>query len=92
MSRLTATGISRHLATASRTVAATAPRTFTSSAFAQRSATEAVTDSLKKADRTVSDKIVDGISAGGELYLYLYLQPGEDHYPHVKVVIQYFYR
>ncbi|PNH75887.1 hypothetical protein VD0001_g1668, partial [Verticillium dahliae] len=41
-----------------------APRAFTTTPFASKSATETVKDSLKTVDRAVSDKIVDGINAG----------------------------
>ena len=52
----------RRIATAIPRVAAVpAPRTFTTSIAAQKSATETVKDGLKKVDRAVSDKVVDGI-------------------------------
>ncbi|KAM0327212.1 hypothetical protein ACHAQA_006346 [Verticillium albo-atrum] len=47
-----------------RAAAITAPRAFTTTPFASKSATETVKDGLKAVDRTVSDKLVDGINAG----------------------------
>ncbi|KEY65414.1 hypothetical protein S7711_04312 [Stachybotrys chartarum IBT 7711] len=44
-----------------RAIAVQAPRTFTTSIAAQKTATETVKDGLKSVDRAVSDKIVDGI-------------------------------
>ncbi|TAQ89851.1 hypothetical protein B7494_g1827 [Chlorociboria aeruginascens] len=41
-----------------------APRAFSTSFVAQKSATEAVKDGVKTVDRAVSDKIVDGIEVG----------------------------
>lgn len=58
----------RRLATIPRVIpraAVAAPRTFTTSFAAQKSATETVKDGLKTVDRKVSDKLVDGINAGG---------------------------
>lgn len=59
----------RRLATAplpaTRVAAVSASRTFTTSFAAQKSATETVKDGLKSVDRVVSDKLVDGINAGG---------------------------
>jgi len=50
-----------------------ATRGFATTALRQKTATEAVKDTLKTVDRAVSDKIVDGIELGGgykELQLY----------------------
>jgi hypothetical protein len=41
-----------------------APRAFSTSFTAQKTATEAAKDTLKTVDRKVSDKIVDGIEVG----------------------------
>ena len=59
--------VSRRMAVAPiyRVAVASAPRTFTTSIAARKSATETVKDGLKTVDRAVSDKIVDGIDAGG---------------------------
>lgn len=54
----------RHVALAPRVIAFQAPRSFTTSFAAQRTATDAVKDTAKKVDRVVSDKIVDGIETG----------------------------
>ncbi|KAJ2904570.1 lea domain protein [Zalerion maritima] len=67
MSHRILTAAPRQLATASRVAAVSTTRTFTTSFAAQKSATEAVTDTLKAADRKVSDKIVSGINAGETL-------------------------
>ncbi|KAM0277277.1 hypothetical protein ACHAQH_005936 [Verticillium albo-atrum] len=58
--------ITRRTAALPITRAATiaAPRTFTTTPFASKSATETVKDGLKTVDRAVSDKLVDGINAG----------------------------
>lgn len=65
--------ISRRMAVApiSRVAVASASRTrtFTTSIAARKSATETVKDGLKTVDRAVSDKIVDGIDAGGTFCL-----------------------
>lgn len=45
-----------------------APRQFSTSIAAQKSATESVKDGLKTVDRKVSDKLVDGINAGGRCF------------------------
>lgn len=45
-----------------------APRQFSTSIVAQKSATESVKDGLKTVDRKVSDKLVDGINAGGRCF------------------------
>lgn len=59
----------RRLATvplpATRVAATSASRSFTTSLAARKSATETVKDGLKTVDRAVSDKLVDGINAGG---------------------------
>jgi hypothetical protein len=44
---------------------ALATRSFATTALRQKTATEAVKDTLKTVDRAVSDKIVDGIEIGG---------------------------
>lgn len=44
-----------------RAIVVQAPRTFTTSIAAQKTATETVKDGLKSVDRAVSDKIVEGI-------------------------------
>ncbi|KAM0237006.1 hypothetical protein ACHAP5_009155 [Fusarium lateritium] len=54
----------RRVALAPRVIAFQAPRSFTTSFAAQRTATDAVKDTAKKVDRVVSDKIVDGIETG----------------------------
>ncbi|KAM0426885.1 hypothetical protein ACHAPT_007781 [Fusarium lateritium] len=56
--------ILRRAVLAPRVIAVQAPRTFTTSFAAQRTAGEVVKDAAKKVDRVVSDKIVDGIEAG----------------------------
>ena len=49
-----------------RTLAASAPRAaFSCSTLQQRSAVDTAKEGLKQVDRTVSDKIVDGINIGG---------------------------
>jgi hypothetical protein len=55
----------RRVALAPRVIAFQAPRSFTTSFAAQRTATDAVKETAKKVDRVVSDKIVDGIETGG---------------------------
>ncbi|KAI9147739.1 hypothetical protein HJFPF1_12770 [Paramyrothecium foliicola] len=60
MSFLTESAV-RRVAMLPRAVAFSAPRTFTTSLAAQRTAPEAVKDGLKTVDRAVSDKLVDGI-------------------------------
>ncbi|KAL2881488.1 hypothetical protein SGCOL_003054 [Colletotrichum sp. CLE4] len=60
----------RRLATIPRVIpraAVAAPRTFTTSFAAQKSATETVKDGLKTVDRKVSDKLVDGINASANV-------------------------
>ncbi|SPJ71594.1 related to LEA domain protein [Fusarium torulosum] len=54
----------RRVALAPRVIAFQAPRSFTTSFAAQRTATDAVKETAKKVDRVVSDKIVDGIETG----------------------------
>jgi hypothetical protein len=44
------------------------PRAFSTTTPEQRTVTESVKDSLKKADRAVSDKIVGGIDIGGIVF------------------------
>lgn len=61
--------IIRRMALAPRAIAIRTPRTFSTSFAAQRTATETVKDAAKKVDRVVSDKIVDGIDAGG-MFIY----------------------
>lgn len=56
----------RRMAIAARASVVQAPRQFSTSLAAQKSATETVKDSLKTVDRKVSDKLVDGINVGGE--------------------------
>jgi hypothetical protein len=51
----------------SRTIAF-APRAFSTSLVAQRTAAQAAKDTLKTVDRKVSDKLVDGIEVG-RMYL-----------------------
>jgi uncharacterized protein YjbJ (UPF0337 family) len=62
MSFLTESAV-RRVAMLPRAVAISAPRPFTTSLMAQKTATESVKDGLKTVDRTVSDKLVDGIDA-----------------------------
>ncbi|KAK7908438.1 LEA domain protein [Apiospora marii] len=62
MSFLTKTVTSR-MAMTSRSVMTQAPRSFSVAARLQKNPVEATKDTLKQADRTVSDKIVDGIDA-----------------------------
>ncbi|KAK1981322.1 hypothetical protein LZ30DRAFT_823154 [Colletotrichum cereale] len=60
----------RRLATLPRVIPRTfavAPRSFTTTVPAQKSATETVKDGLKTVDRKVSDKLVDGIDAGANV-------------------------
>jgi len=45
-------------------VGVVAPRLFSTTVVAQKSATEAVKDTIKGVDRAVSDKLVDGIEVG----------------------------
>lgn len=48
-----------------RTIASSAPRAaFSTSVQLQKTPTEAAKDALKKVDRVVSDKLVDGINIG----------------------------
>ncbi|KAF9872875.1 lea domain protein [Colletotrichum karsti] len=57
----------RRIATLPRVVpraVTVAPRHFTTSTPAQKSATETVKDGLKTVDRKISDKLVDGINVG----------------------------
>ncbi|KAI1441603.1 hypothetical protein ABKA04_004689 [Annulohypoxylon sp. FPYF3050] len=54
----------RRLALTSRVVAVPVPRHFTTSIAARKTVTETAKDTLKAVDRKVSDKLVDGISAG----------------------------
>lgn len=59
--------VGRRMATLPRVVpraAAIAPRQFTTTTPAHKSATETVKDGLKTVDRKVSDKLVDGINLG----------------------------
>lgn len=46
-------------------IAAHAPRAFSTSIVYQKSATETVKDGLKSVDRAVSDKLVDGLDVAG---------------------------
>ncbi|KAL2072129.1 hypothetical protein VTL71DRAFT_11472 [Oculimacula yallundae] len=55
---------SRTILRASRTSFAVAPRAFSTSFVARKSATESVKDTVKTVDRKVSDVLVDGIEAG----------------------------
>lgn len=63
----------RRLALTSRVVAVPVPRHFTTSIAARKTVTETAKDTLKAVDRKVSDKLVDGISAGGKYSLTLLL-------------------
>lgn len=65
MSFLTEAAI-RRLALTSRVAAVQAPRQFSTSIVAQKTVTEAAKDTIKNVDRKVSDKLVDGINAGGK--------------------------
>lgn len=56
----------RRLALTSRVTVAAAPRYFSTTIAAQKTVTEAAKDTLKEVDRKVSDKLVDGINAGGK--------------------------
>lgn len=49
-----------------RSIPALRARGFASTAFRGKSATEAAKDTLKSADRTVSDQLVKGINKGCE--------------------------
>ncbi|KAK7965179.1 hypothetical protein PG996_000464 [Apiospora saccharicola] len=62
MSFITKTFTSR-MAMTSRSVMTQAPRQFSVAARLQKTPVEATKDTLKQADRTVSDKLVDGIDA-----------------------------
>ena len=53
----------RRMALVARASIAQAPRQFSTSFAAQKSATESVKDGLKTVNRKVSDKLVDGINA-----------------------------
>jgi hypothetical protein len=53
-----------------RVALAPAPRAFSTSFAAQKSATESVKDGVKTVDRAVSDKLVDGIELGRMYSLY----------------------
>ncbi len=55
-------------------IAARAPRAFSTSIVYQKSPTESVKDGLKSVDRAVSDKLVDGLDAAGTFGLQLYMQ------------------
>ena len=57
--------------TARRALVAAAPRAFSTTIVAKKTATEAVKDTLKTVDRVVSDRIVDGIELGGRCLLFL---------------------
>jgi hypothetical protein len=63
MSFLTETLV-RRMAITSRAAVVQGPRQFHAGIIAQKSATEAVKDTVKAVDRKVSDKLVDGINAG----------------------------
>lgn len=52
-----------------RIIARQSPRAFSTSLVFNRTATEAIKDGAKSIDRAVSDKLVDGINATGELFL-----------------------
>lgn len=67
MSFLTKTVTSR-MAMTSRSVMTQAPRSFSVAARLQKNPVEATKDTLKQADRTVSDKLVDGIDAARTSY------------------------
>ncbi|RYP46224.1 hypothetical protein DL768_007543 [Monosporascus sp. mg162] len=54
----------RRMALLARASLVQAPRQFSTSIASRKSATETVKDSLKKVDRKVSDKLVDGINVG----------------------------
>lgn len=43
-----------------------APRAFSTTYVQRKSATETVKDAAKSVDRAISDKLVDGIEAGGK--------------------------
>lgn len=55
----------RRMALTARASLAQAPRQFSTTIAAQKTATETVKDTLKTVDRKVSDKLVDGINTGG---------------------------
>ncbi len=59
----------RRIVLASKASLAKAPRQFSTTITAQKSATETVKDSLKTVDRKVSDKLVEGINAGGKFFM-----------------------
>ncbi|KAI0475462.1 hypothetical protein GGR56DRAFT_515136 [Xylariaceae sp. FL0804] len=56
----------RRMALSSRAAMVQAPRQFSTTIAAHKSATEAAKDTLKSVDRKVSDKLVDGINAGSK--------------------------
>lgn len=59
----------RRVALASRTAVSTVPRaSFTTGSILNKTPTESVKDGLKKVDRVVSDKLVDGINVAGKSY------------------------
>jgi len=65
--KLVSQALGRQLGTVSLAFTTQAPRTFATTAAIQRSAQEAVQDTLKRADRAISDKIVDGIDVGSTM-------------------------
>ncbi|KAK8050444.1 hypothetical protein PG994_012174 [Apiospora phragmitis] len=66
MSFLTET-VTRRMAMASRSAMTQAPRPFSMVARLQKNPVEATKDTLKQADRKVSDKLVDGINAASNV-------------------------
>lgn len=66
VARRMATAVPRAAAQAPRLapLSAEAPRAFSAAATMQRSVADSVKENLKSVDRTVSDKIVDGINVG----------------------------
>ena len=67
MSFLTETAI-RRLAMTSRTAMVQAPRAFSTGVAYRKSATDTVKDTVKKVDRAVSDKLVDGINVTSKVF------------------------
>ncbi|TLD33598.1 hypothetical protein PspLS_01010 [Pyricularia sp. CBS 133598] len=58
----------RRVALASRTAVSTVPRaSFTTGSILNKTPTESVKDGLKKVDRAVSDKLVDGINVAANV-------------------------
>jgi hypothetical protein len=76
--------------TTRRALATTAPRAFSTTIVAKKTATETVKDTLKTVDRAVSDKIVGGIELGGRCLSLIFKNPSRvqaDCFPRSNLVI-----